>query len=123
MVEKGGKQRAVSGSTFCTICCLFRGVYIRHPICICLYIVYVRIFTRICIFTRVFATIYCFAVEPNSLSVSKFTCIGRGGAGRGGGCFAFFGGSAGLGDSGRGGGPVFDPKPEPAVCEREKESE
>lgn len=31
--------------------------------------------------------------------------IGLGGAGLGGGCFAFFGGSAGLGDSGRGGGP------------------
>lgn len=38
-----------------------------------------------------------------------FTCNGRGGAGLGGGCFAFFGGSAGLGDSGRGGGPVFWP--------------
>lgn len=30
--------------------------------------------------------------------------LGRGGAGRGGGCFDFFGGSAGDGDSGRGGG-------------------
>lgn len=30
-------------------------------------------------------------------------CNGRGGAGLGGGCFAFFGGNAGLGDSGRGG--------------------
>jgi len=29
--------------------------------------------------------------------------LGRGGAGRGGGCFAFFGGRAGLGLSGRGG--------------------
>lgn len=52
------------------------------------------------------------------------TCIGRGGAGRGGGCFAFFGGSAGLGDSGRGGGAVFDPRPEPIHIrdgERERE--
>jgi hypothetical protein len=29
-------------------------------------------------------------------------CEGRGGAGRGGGCFAFFGGKAGEGDSGAG---------------------
>lgn len=35
------------------------------------------------------------------------TCIGLGGAGRGGGCLAFLGGSAGLGDSGRIGGPVL----------------
>lgn len=35
----------------------------------------------------------------------EITCTGRGGAGLGGGCFAFFGGNAGLGDSGRGGGP------------------
>lgn len=35
-----------------------------------------------------------------------FTIVGRGGAGRGGGCLAFLGGNAGLGDSGRGGGPA-----------------
>lgn len=38
------------------------------------------------------------------------TCVGLGGAGLGGGCLAFFGGSAGLGDSGRGGGPDFCPR-------------
>lgn len=34
--------------------------------------------------------------------------MGRGGAGRGGGCLLFLGGRAGLGDSGRGGGPVTE---------------
>lgn len=33
------------------------------------------------------------------------TIDGLGGAGRGGGCLPFFGGNAGLGDSGRAGGP------------------
>lgn len=41
---------------------------------------------------------------------ASHTCIGRGGAGLGGGCLAFFGGSAGLGDSGLGGGPDFCPR-------------
>lgn len=50
----------------------------------------------------------------------KITCIGRGGAGRGGGCFAFFGGSAGLGDSGRGGGAVFDARLEPTQSNENK---
>lgn len=36
------------------------------------------------------------------------TCAGRGGAGLGGGAFDFFGGNAGLGDSGLGGAPDFD---------------
>lgn len=47
--------------------------------------------------------------------VCDITCDGRGGAGRGGGCFAFFGGNAGLGDSGRGGGAVFGPIFEPNI--------
>lgn len=41
---------------------------------------------------------------------NKITCDGRGGAGLGGGCFAFLGGSAGLGDSGLGGGIDFEPE-------------
>lgn len=41
----------------------------------------------------------------NFVFYGSITMLGRGGAGRGGGCFAFFGGNAGLGDSGRGGGP------------------
>jgi hypothetical protein len=49
-------------------------------------------------------------IKTNS-SQSKtrsLTWTGRGGAGRGGGCLAFLGGRAGLGDSGLGGGPAFD---------------
>lgn len=42
------------------------------------------------------------------------TCDGRGGAGRGGGCFfCIFGGRAGLGDSGLGGGFVLADRLEP----------
>lgn len=36
--------------------------------------------------------------EPNASTLGP--CEGRGGAGRGGGCLAFFGGKAGDGDSG-----------------------
>lgn len=38
-----------------------------------------------------------------TLNKFRLTCSGLGGAGLGGGCFAFLGGRAGLGDSGRGG--------------------
>lgn len=95
-----GKQRASDSIDF-----FFVQFAIRWRVCARFAFAYARVR-----YIQVFIQIKVLFVNSRMWA---FTCIGRGGAGRGGGCFAFFGGSAGLGDSGRGGGPDFDPKLEP----------